>query len=170
MKQQSIQARIESVSVRYGGALRTADYESRRVEMEITASPGTDQSYEELIAELWALVKASTREQGLEIRKEQNGNGTHAEEPPPPDPQDYRPRTLGELVTPKQLWMTRNLGREIGVDVEQECASLMACNLEEISKRAASSFIDQLKKRHDEMPPAETPPLNDTGGDNDAPF
>jgi len=63
---------------------------------------------------------------------------------------DPRPKTLGDLVTPKQLWMIRNLGREIGCDVEQECQSLMQCNLEEISKRAASSLIDYLKRRQQE--------------------
>jgi Rad52/22 family double-strand break repair protein/SWIM zinc finger len=63
---------------------------------------------------------------------------------------DPRPKTLGDLVTPKQLWMIRNLGREIGCNVEQECQSLMQCNLEEISKRAASSFIDYLKRLQQE--------------------
>jgi predicted nucleic acid-binding Zn finger protein len=68
---------------------------------------------------------------------------------------DPRPKTLGDLVTPKQLWMIRNLGREIGCDVEQECQSLLQCNLEEISKRAASSFIDYLKRRQQENQPEE---------------
>jgi hypothetical protein len=63
---------------------------------------------------------------------------------------DPRPKTLGDLVTPKQLWMIRNLGREIGCNVEQECQSLLQCNLEEISKRAASSFIDYLKRQQQE--------------------
>src|SRR5262245_33081785 len=68
---------------------------------------------------------------------------------------DPRPKTLGDLVTPKQLWMIRNLGREIGCNVEQECQSLMQCNLEEISKRAASSFIDYLKRLQQEDQPEE---------------
>ena len=68
---------------------------------------------------------------------------------------DPRPKTLGDLVTPKQLWMIRNLGREIGCNVEQECRSLMQCNLEEISKRAASSFIDYLKRLQQENQPEE---------------
>jgi len=68
---------------------------------------------------------------------------------------DPRPKTLGDLVTPKQLWMIRNLGREIGCDVEQECQSLMQSNLEEISKRAASSLIDYLKRRQQENQPEE---------------
>lgn len=68
---------------------------------------------------------------------------------------DPRPKTLGDLVTPKQLWMIRNLGREIGCNVEQECQSLMQCNLEEISKRAASSLIDYLKRLQQEDQPEE---------------
>jgi hypothetical protein len=68
---------------------------------------------------------------------------------------DPRPKTLGDLVTPKQLWMIRNLGREAGCDVEQECQALMQCKLEEISKRAASSFIDYLKRRQQESMPEE---------------
>jgi hypothetical protein len=68
---------------------------------------------------------------------------------------DPRPKTLGDLVTPKQLWMVRNLGREIGCNVEQECQSLLQCNLEEISKRAASSFIDYLKRLQQENQPEE---------------
>jgi hypothetical protein len=68
---------------------------------------------------------------------------------------DPRPKTLGDLVTPKQLWMIRNLGREISCDVEQECQSLLQCNLEEISKRAASSLIDYLKRRQQENQPEE---------------
>src|SRR5215510_10964892 len=68
---------------------------------------------------------------------------------------DPRPKTLGDLVTPKQLWMIRNLGREIGCNVEQECQSLLQCNLEEISKRAASSFIDYLKRLQQDTQPEE---------------
>lgn len=68
---------------------------------------------------------------------------------------DPRPKTLGDLVTPKQLWMIRSLGREVGCDVEQECQSLMQCGLEEISKRAASSLIDYLKRRQQENQPED---------------
>jgi Rad52/22 family double-strand break repair protein len=74
---------------------------------------------------------------------------------PPSITRDPRPKTLGDLVTPKQLWMIRNLGREIGCDVEKECQSLLQCNLEEISKRAASSFIDYLKRLQQENQPEE---------------
>jgi hypothetical protein len=68
---------------------------------------------------------------------------------------DPRPKTLNDLITPKQLWMIRSLGREAGCDVEQECQSMLQCGLEEISKRAASSFIDYLKRKQQENPPEE---------------
>jgi outer membrane biosynthesis protein TonB len=74
---------------------------------------------------------------------------------PPGVARDPRPKTLGDLVTPKQLWMIRSLGREIGCDVEKECQSVLQCNLEEISKRAASSFIDYLKRLQQENQPEE---------------
>ncbi len=68
---------------------------------------------------------------------------------------DPRPKTLNDLITPKQLWMIRSLGREAGCDVEQECQAVLQCGLEEISKRAASSFIDYLKRKQQENPPEE---------------
>jgi Rad52/22 family double-strand break repair protein len=74
---------------------------------------------------------------------------------PPSIARDPRPKTLGDLVTPKQLWMIRGIGREISCDVEKECQSLLQCNLEEISKRAASSFIDYLKRLQTENQPEE---------------
>jgi Rad52/22 family double-strand break repair protein len=66
-------------------------------------------------------------------------------------PRDPLARTLAELVTPKQLGMIRALGRAIGCDVEQECRTLMQCGTEGLSKRAASSLIDHLKRKQQEM-------------------
>lgn len=60
-----------------------------------------------------------------------------------PDP---RPKTLGDLVTPKQIWMLRSLAKEGGFDAETQCMRLLDCPLEEISKRAASSLIDEFKR------------------------
>jgi hypothetical protein len=54
-------------------------------------------------------------------------------------------KTLGDLVTPKQLWTIRNLGRELGMDVERECKVRVRAKLEEISKPAADKFINYLK-------------------------
>lgn len=53
---------------------------------------------------------------------------------------------LGDLVTAKQLGMIRAIAREAGVDPEEECTQLLNCSTSELSKRAASSFIDHLLK------------------------
>jgi hypothetical protein len=41
--------------------------------------------------------------------------------------------------------MIRALAREAGVDIDEECQSVLKCKTDELSKRAASSFIDHLK-------------------------
>lgn len=60
-------------------------------------------------------------------------------------PRDPLAKSMSDLVTPKQLGMIRALGREANVDVDAECQSVLRCRTEELSKRAASSFIDHLK-------------------------
>jgi hypothetical protein len=60
-------------------------------------------------------------------------------------PRDPLAKSMGDLVTPKQLGMIRALAREAGVDVEEECQAALRCRTEELSKKAASSFIDHLK-------------------------
>ncbi|MBV9959409.1 MAG: hypothetical protein JO360_13365, partial [Acidobacteria bacterium] len=60
-------------------------------------------------------------------------------------PRDPLAKSMADLVTPKQLGMIRALAREAGVEVEEECQSVLRCKTEELSKRAASSFIDHLK-------------------------
>jgi len=54
--------------------------------------------------------------------------------------------TLADLVTAKQLGMIRALGRESGIDVEAECGLVLRCGTAELSRRAASAFIDHLQK------------------------
>ena len=66
--------------------------------------------------------------------------------PQPGDfPRDPLAKSMADLVTPKQLGMIRALAREAGVDVEEECQQTLRCRTEELSKKAASSFIDHLK-------------------------
>jgi Rad52/22 family double-strand break repair protein/SWIM zinc finger len=60
-------------------------------------------------------------------------------------PRDPLAKSMADLVTPKQLGMIRALAREAGVDVEEECQSVLRCKTDELSKRAASSYIDHLK-------------------------
>jgi len=54
-------------------------------------------------------------------------------------------RSLGELVTAKQLGMIRALARELRIDADEECNSAMNCRSDELSKSAASSFIKHLQ-------------------------
>ncbi|MBA3766462.1 MAG: hypothetical protein H0W99_05645 [Acidobacteria bacterium] len=66
-------------------------------------------------------------------------------------PRDPLAKSMADLVTPKQLGMIRALAREAGVDVEEECQTVLRCKTDELSKRAASSFIDHLKGLHTEV-------------------
>lgn len=65
-------------------------------------------------------------------------------------PREARARNASEQATGKQVWMIRAIGRDSGVDVEQECLGLFECKVEELSKRAASALIDYLKRRQQE--------------------
>lgn len=56
-------------------------------------------------------------------------------------------KSLADLVTPKQLGMIRALGREIGVEPDDECQTVMSCKTDELSKKAASSFIQHLQEK-----------------------
>ncbi|MDT5263251.1 MAG: hypothetical protein QOC61_2255 [Acidobacteriota bacterium] len=60
-------------------------------------------------------------------------------------PKDPLAKSMADLVTPKQLGMIRALAREAGVDHDEESQAVMRVRTEELSKRAASSFIDHLK-------------------------
>jgi len=62
---------------------------------------------------------------------------------------------LSDLVTAKQLGMIRAISREAGIDQEEECLQLLNCNTSELSKKAASSFIDHLLRiqKHSAAPP-----------------
>jgi hypothetical protein len=55
-------------------------------------------------------------------------------------------KNLGELVTAKQLGMIRALSRELRIDADEECNSVMKCRTDELSKSAASSFIKHLQE------------------------
>jgi hypothetical protein len=73
--------------------------------------------------------------------------------PQPGDfPRDPLAKSMADLVTPKQLGMIRALAREAGVDPDEESQSVMRVRTEELSKRAASSFIDHLKRLQQEQP------------------
>ncbi|HYE74240.1 MAG TPA: hypothetical protein VEF04_12960 [Blastocatellia bacterium] len=58
-------------------------------------------------------------------------------------------RSISDLVTPRQVAMIRGLCRELGVSDYDQCTSYFETDIkvEELSRRAASEFIDHLKKR-----------------------
>lgn len=54
-------------------------------------------------------------------------------------------KTMADLVTPKQLVAIRAISHAQRVNAEAECIKLMSCRPEELTRRAASAFIDHLK-------------------------
>jgi Rad52/22 family double-strand break repair protein/SWIM zinc finger len=72
---------------------------------------------------------------------ERDGAGPQAGELP----RDPLAKSMADLVTPKQLGMIRALAREAHIDADEECQATLRCRTEELSKKAASSFIDHLK-------------------------
>ena len=56
-------------------------------------------------------------------------------------------KTMADLVTPKQLVAIRAIANSQGVNAEAECLEALKCRPEELSRRAASAFIDHLKSK-----------------------
>jgi len=54
-------------------------------------------------------------------------------------------KSLGDLVTAKQLGMIRAIARDGNIDAELECSQMLHCGVEELSKCAASDLIDHLQ-------------------------
>jgi len=54
-------------------------------------------------------------------------------------------KSLGDMITAKQLGMIRAIGRESNIDAARECMNVMHCRIEELSKRAASDLIEHLQ-------------------------
>ena len=59
-------------------------------------------------------------------------------------------KTMADLVTPKQLVAIRAIANAQRVNAEAECQALLNCRPEELSRRAASAFIDHLKTKTDD--------------------
>ena len=74
----------------------------------------------------------------------------------PPEPVA---RSLGELVTAKQLGMIRAIARELNVDADEECHTVMNCSTDELTKRAASSLIQHLQDMQRNNDSSIKPPL-----------
>ena len=68
-------------------------------------------------------------------------------------------RSLGELVTAKQLGMIRAIARELNIDADEECHRVMNCSTDELTKRAASSLIQHLQDMQKNNDTSIKPPL-----------
>jgi hypothetical protein len=68
-------------------------------------------------------------------------------------------RSLGELVTAKQLGMIRAIARELNIDPDEECHLVMSCSTDELTKRAASSLIQHLQELQRSNDSSVKPPL-----------
>ncbi|MGA9773225.1 MAG: hypothetical protein WBV94_29610 [Blastocatellia bacterium] len=70
----------------------------------------------------------------------------HAEEMANPKPDNPIARSMADLVTPKQLVAIRAIANSQGVGAEAKCLELLKCRPEQLNKKTASWFIDELKK------------------------
>lgn len=64
-------------------------------------------------------------------------------------------RNLADLVTAKQLGMMRAIAREMRINGDEECQSVMNCRMDELSKKAASEFIKHLQGLQDLQRPSD---------------
>lgn len=62
-------------------------------------------------------------------------------------PREPIAKTMADLVTPKQLVAIRAIANAQRVNAEAECLEVLKCRPEELSRRAASAFIDHLKTK-----------------------
>lgn len=65
----------------------------------------------------------------------------------PSFPREPIAKTMADLVTPKQLVAIRVIANSQGLNAETECQQLLGCKPEELSRKAASAFIDYLKAK-----------------------
>ena len=72
-------------------------------------------------------------------------------------------RSLSDLVTAKQLGMIRAISREIGVDADEECQTIMQCKTDELSKKAASGLIQHLQDLQKQQEVSNVAPMRRAG-------
>jgi len=116
---------------------------------------GTGSAYDEMgikKAEHDALKRAAVKfgiARGL-YRKEEEAASlkpSNAANPQLQFPRDPVAKTMADLVTPKQLVAIRAIANAHGVNAEAQCLELLKCGPEELSRKAASVFIDYLKSK-----------------------
>lgn len=87
---------------------------------------------------------------------------------PPPTNNDGFPsnpiaKSLSDLVTAKQLGMIRAISREMNVDADTECETVMHCKTDELSKKAASGLIQHLQDLQKNQEAAQPQPMRRAG-------
>jgi hypothetical protein len=86
--------------------------------------------------------------------------------PPPQNdgfPSNPIAKSLSDLVTAKQLGMIRAIAREMNVDADQECQTVMNCKTDELSKKAASGLIQHLQDLQKNQEVAAPQPMRRAG-------
>jgi len=83
--------------------------------------------------------------------------------PENPFPTEPVARRLGDLVTAKQLGMIRAIARELRVDPDEECSTVMNCTTDELTKRAASSLIQHLQDMQQQKESTGNPTVRRAG-------
>jgi Rad52/22 family double-strand break repair protein/SWIM zinc finger len=82
------------------------------------------------------------KEEEAASQKKPNAAGAQAQ-----FPRDPVAKTMADLVTPKQLVAIRAIANAHGINAETQCVELLRCRPEELSRKAASVFIDYLKSK-----------------------
>lgn len=86
-----------------------------------------------------------------ELYKREFDTIDHADPPPPMSLTPSRgyddpvAKSLGDMVTAKQLGMIRAIARETNVNADAECSSFLGCRVDELAKRPASDLIEHLQ-------------------------
>ena len=68
-------------------------------------------------------------------------------------------KSLGDMVTAKQLGMIRAIAKDIGVDADAESRITVGCSIEELNKKAASDVIEHLMQLQRGGGPTEPAPV-----------
>lgn len=78
-------------------------------------------------------------------------------------------KSMSDLITAKQLGMIRAVAREQNVDPDAECEKELGCRLDELSKRAASYFIQHLQSQESAPEPQSVPAKTETATPSNKP-
>lgn len=104
-----------------------------------------------LAAKYWAETNRKREAPAPTIPHNHQGYVSNVRTPPVRMPTNPVAKSLADLITPKQIGLIRALCRDLELDPDEECQEWTAaefdsaCKVDEISKRAASWFIEHLK-------------------------